>query len=679
MKSEEKSKANSSEAILEEELKNRYLRMFMNIPCGFAVLDSKQPFCLKLVNSVGAKAIGLDTDADISSAHYSFMQYVSRDDAMILEERFKILVSDGGKTDFQFRISKSNGSDGWLNASASCIEYYDGSTVVFLVFSDITSFKESELAAHNTRLKLDSALQDASVAAKSKGELLSRMSYELRTPISTIIGLASIAEAESGNPEAVGASLGKITKTARLLLSLVNDILDLNRLENGSVVLANDSINMLSFLASTEKKAHAIADDKGVSLSFTAVNATEPCLLGDKERLNQILEHIIDNAVKFTPAGGRVSFSVEQTGVTDNKAALRFVISDNGIGIGKDFLPHIYDAFAQESVGSPDVNSGVGLGLSICRRLVDIMKGKLEVTSIKNAGTEFTFCVSLAVGVNKFEIPRVLSELNAEKYRALILSSDAVLSRQIRILFKEIGLRSELSDSVDRAIYQINDLNNQQNTCKFVVIDNDSEQPDDEKIGRLKAVCGKHTCFIAVTDKQDKLDSGFFNEMGYFAALGKPVTLQQLCGALEGFFQRSSAVSSSVAGKNADFSGKKVLLVEDHPLNAEIACRLLESRGFEVTTATNGLHAIENFASSPLFGYSAILMDIRMPVMDGLTAARNIRQMQRKDCKTVPIIAMTANAYPEDYERSIESGMDTHIAKPFDTDMLFDTLANYIF
>lgn len=393
---------------------------------------------------------------------------------------------------------------------------------------------------------LREALAQAKQASLAKSEFLSRMSHEIRTPMNAIIGMSAIAAQCVDDPEQVSDCLAKVGISARFLLILINDILDMSRIESGKVVIKKEKIPFEEFINGINTICCEQAEAKGVDYDCVMMTFTESGYLGDPIKLQQILINIISNAIKFTPAGGRVRFAVSQDRISAGKAYMRFSVNDTGIGIKEEFITKIFDPFEQEYSGASSAYGGTGLGLAISRNLAELMGGRITVSSIEGAGSEFVITLPLEL-------------------------------------------------------------------CE--------ERP-----------CRGEKKYAGAREPKIKYD----------------------------------------------FSGRRVLLAEDHLLNVEVARRLLTSVGLEVEVAENGLAAIEAFVANPDHYYDLILMDIRMPLMDGLTAARSIRHTEKADARSIPIVAMSANAFDEDVEKSKSAGMNEHLAKPIDPKLLCDTLARYL-
>lgn len=410
-------------------------------------------------------------------------------------------------------------------------------TALLLCRSDVT-----ELLARRTRQEelMRSALAQARAASVAKSDFLSSMSHEIRTPMNAIIGMTALAKESAGASEEVRDCLSKVELSAQFLLALINDILDMSKIESGKTEIENCPLNWRLFLENICVICRGLAEKKNVRYLSDIQEGGCDRLIGDATKLQQILLNIISNAVKFTPECGSVTFTAKQHRPENGRVPVTFVVRDTGIGIKESFLPHLFDPFAQGHSGNTSSYGGTGLGLAICKNLVSLMGGEISVKSREGQGSEFTVSLSLELGYEQTE-----------------------------------------------------------------------------------------TCAAAPSDE---------------------------------------------CPESYNFKGRRLLLAEDHPLNVEVAQKMLTHRGFEVEIATNGEEALYAFTSHPEGWYDAVLMDIRMPRMDGLTATKLIRAAEKARAVSVPIIAMSANAFVEDIEKSRASGMDAHIAKPIDARRLYGTL-----
>ena len=506
------------------------------------------------------------------------------------------------------------------------------------------------------------------------------MSHEIRTPMNAIIGMSTIAAQSIGNDEQVADCISKIGISSRFLLSLINDILDMSRIESGKMLLKNQNIPMEEFLLEINSICYNQADSKNVDYECIVDPVLDDCYMGDSMKLQQVLLNILSNAIKFTGEGGKVTFSVEHRNSTKNHAALRFVINDTGVGMSEEFLPHIYEAFSQEITGTTALYGGTGLGLAISKNIIDLMGGNISVRSIKGIGTEFTIDVKLGLVEGGLAHRQKKPQYNFSHLKTLVVDDDVAVCESAIVTLKEMGVAAEWVDSGYKAIERVKELLSSGRYFDMILID--WKMPDIDGIEtarRIRSMVGPEVTIIIVT----AYDWGAIENEAMLAGvnllMSKPMFKSTLVSAFSKALGEKEEEAQQTAVIDYDFNGKRILLAEDNALNTEVAMMLLENKGFTVETADNGIRALEMFSKSPAGYYSAILMDIRMPLMDGLTATISIRHLSNKDALTIPIIAMTANAFDDDIEKSRAAGMDAHLAKPIEPDRMYQTLYDLIF
>ena len=568
-------------------------------------------------------------------------------------------------------------SDGRISHKLRQFSYLDrDEEKVILIRADVTDIFENEQRKNEA---LTAALTAAEQASAAKSDFLSRMSHEIRTPMNAIIGMTTIAAQSVGDDEQVADCLSKIGISSRFLLSLINDILDMSRIESGKILLKKERIPFADFIGGINTLCYAQARSKNVDYECVVDHNTEDYYIGDAMKLQQILINILSNAVKFTPENGKVSLRVCQMKRMKKNASVRFVVNDTGCGISEEFMPYLFEPFEQENTGTTAIYGGTGLGLAICKNLAELMDGKIHVRSIVGVGSEFT--VDLKLGVcEEAKLPSdSKTHVDFTKLKALVVDDDVTVCQHTHIILNDIGVQSEWVDSGRKAIEKVAKKWEEQAYYDLILIDWKMPEMDGiETARRIRQIVGPDVTIIIMTAYDWQSIENEAKLAGVNLMMSKPMFRSTLISAFEKAIGGKNDEIAVPMPKEYDFTGKRLLLAEDHPLNVEVAKHLLERIGFKVEVAENGVRAVEMFTVSPEGYYDAVLMDIRMPVMDGLQATCSIRHLSKADAKTIPIIAMTANAFDDDVEKSKQVGMNAHLAKPIEPDTLYQTLERFI-
>ncbi|MBQ9617504.1 MAG: response regulator [Oscillibacter sp.] len=536
-----------------------------------------------------------------------------------------------------------------------------------LLKSDITELLREQREQNNLMAQ---ALEEARQANVAKTAFLSSMSHEIRTPMNAIIGLDSIALKDPGLPDHTREQLEKIGGSARHLLGLINDILDMSRIESGRMVLKNEEFSFSTMLEQINTMIHSQCQERGLRYDCQIRGTVDEYYIGDDMKLKQVLINILGNAVKFTPAPGSVTLSVERTARFEDHSTLRFVVRDTGIGMDKACLPRIFDAFSQENSSRTTKYGSTGLGMAITKNIVEMMNGNIAVESEKGVGSTFTVTVTLRTSDR---IAQDVEEIRPQDMRVLIIDDDPVACEHARLVLEEVGIVSDSCHSGDEALAMLEVAYARRAAYNLILVDlRMPEQNGVEVARRIRALYNGESTIIILTaySWDDIMEEALAAGVDSFMA--KPLFAS---GVLEEFRQ---AIQRKNLGheeaRKADLEGRHILLAEDMPINAEIMKEVLDMRGMLVDHAENGQIVLDMFAQSPEGYYAAILMDVRMPIMTGLEATAAIRALPRPDAKTVPIIAMTANAFDEDVQRSLQVGMNAHLSKPVEPEHLYETL-----
>ena len=523
---------------------------------------------------------------------------------------------------------------------------------------------------------LQDALLVAQKANDAKRDFLSRMSHEIRTPMNAIIGMSAIAFNYLDDKKRTADCLSKITFSSKHLLMLLNDVLDMSKIENGKLNIRQELFDLKNLVTSLADINYGLATAKGLAFEIVISGFKDELLLGDSMRVNQILLNLLSNAIKFTPKGGSVRLEIRMLRSASDKIWLRFIVKDSGIGMKKEFLEHLYEPFEQADNGIARKYGGTGLGMAITKNLVAIMDGTIEVESQEGAGT--TFMVDLPFGVSKVD-KKTAAEM--EEMRVLVVDDDNDTCEHAVVLLKGMGVNVDWALNGFEAIEKVRSACEDDGRCYDVCfIDWCMPELDGiETARRMRRYVGPDVLIIIISAYDWSGIEEQAKAAGVNAFIAKPFFASNLYNTLLTVSRKPELGFSAVGNKETyDFGGKKVLLVEDNELNMEIASELLKFVNLQVEHAENGKVAVNIFRNSKEKEYALIFMDIQMPLMNGYDAARCIRSSEHPAAGTIPIIAMTANAFNDDVQAAFDAGMNGHLAKPIDVEVLYKTIARYI-
>ena len=519
---------------------------------------------------------------------------------------------------------------------------------------------------------LQDALLVAQKANDAKRDFLSRMSHEIRTPMNAIIGMSAVAFNYLDDKKRTADCLRKITFSSKHLLMLLNDVLDMSKIENGKLNIRQELFDLKNLVTSLADINYGIATAKGLAFEIVISGFKDELLLGDSMRVNQILLNLLSNAIKFTPKGGSVRLEIRMLRSASDKIWLRFIVKDSGIGMKKEFLEHLYEPFEQADNGIARKYGGTGLGMAITKNLVAIMDGTIEVESQEGAGT--TFMVDLPFGVSKVD-KKTAAEM--EEMRVLVVDDDNDTCEHAVVLLKGMGVNVDWALNGFEAIEKVRSACEDDGRCYDVCfIDWCMPELDGiETARRMRRYVGPDVLIIIISAYDWSGIEEQAKAAGVNAFIAKPFFASNLYNTLLTVSRKPELGFSAVGNKETyDFGGKKVLLVEDNELNMEIASELLKFVNLQVEHAENGKVAVDIFRNSKEKEYALIFMDIQMPLMNGYDAARCIRSSEHPAAGTIPIIAMTANAFNDDVQAAFDAGMNGHLAKPIDVEVLYKTI-----
>ena len=531
---------------------------------------------------------------------------------------------------------------------------------------------QTQLEEQNRKLEI--ALQHEGAANRAKREFLFNMSHDIRTPMNAIIGFTSLAATHIDNREQVLDYLKKISTSSQHLLSLINDVLDMSRIESGKVKIEEKAVHLPDLVHDVRSIIQPNVAAKRLSLFIDTMDIEDEDIITDPLRLNQILLNILSNAIKFTPTGGMISIRIAQkNGAPKGCVCYEFRIKDNGIGMSEEFQKHIFEEFSREESSTVSGIQGTGLGMSITKNIVDLMGGTIALTSEPGKGTEFIVTLCFTRSGQKAE-PKQLPQL--EGLRALVADDDTNTCLNVSTMLSKIGMRPEWTISGKEAVIRTKYAVEQGDAFSVYIIDwLIPDMNGIEIVRQIRKVIGNRCPIIILTayDWADIEDEA--RAAGVTAFCEKPLFLSELRRVLAEPF-RAEPASEPAQPTAADLKGKKLLLVEDNELNREIALEILKEAGFVVDTAEDGAVAVQKIKQAAPGQYDLILMDIQMPNLDGYEATRQIRALPDAEKASIPIFAMTANAFEEDRQNALAAGMNGHIAKPLDVPHLLRVLAD---
>ncbi len=522
--------------------------------------------------------------------------------------------------------------------------------------------------------KLQVAVEKAESANRAKSTFLSNMSHDIRTPMNAIIGFTTLALSNIDDTDRVKDYLGKTLASSNHLLSLINDVLDMSRIESGKIHLEEVEVNLSDVLHDLKTIVSGQIYAKQLELYMDAMDVTDEDVYCDKTRLNQILLNLLSNAIKFTPAGGTVSVRVRQlAGKVRGCGQYEFRIKDNGIGMSQEFAQKIFEPFERERTSTVSGIQGTGLGMAITKNIVDMMGGTIEVQTAQGKGTEFTVCVPMRAQTEQRPVEKI-TEL--EGLKALVVDDDFNTCDSVTKMLVKVGMRAEWTLSGKEAVLRARQSIEMSDVYHAYIID--WRLPDMNGIEVTRQIRSLHddTPIIILTAYDWSDIEVEAKAAGVTAFCAKPMFMSDLRETLMSALGQkpADAVQRLLPEKNADFKGKHILLVEDNELNREIAQEILREYGFLVDSAENGAVAVEKVSTAAPGSYDLLLMDVQMPIMDGYTATRKIRALDDPARAKLPILAMTANAFDEDRRNALESGMNGFLSKPIVIDDLVQEL-----
>ena len=561
----------------------------------------------------------------------------------------------------------------WVRLEAQAIKNTEGTiTGCVIAFRNIHTQK---LAYERQQQALKAALLSAEKANTAKSAFLSNMSHDIRTPMNAIIGMTTIAQQYLHDPVRINSCLSKIELASNHLLELINDILDMSKIESGKLSLKESPLNLAELIHNLISLINPQLKEHQHELHVETYNISDEYLLGDTVRLNQIFTNILSNSIKFTPRGGKLKLEIKQlTLAPTGYGHFRFVFSDNGIGMDQEFLPHLFTPFERSQTSNTDNIEGTGLGMAITKNIVDLMGGTIEVTSAAGSGTTFTVTLPLKLA-DKQPVP--VSAIHSE-LQALVIDHDQTYASNILQQLQQLQITGQAVHSLKEANNKLAAAIKKSSDYTTAIIVYNPQLDLETMLNGLRQLSSTLKIALAITFSDL---SQTIKDYSFDALLILPLFATNLAQVLNKMHQTNTPRTQHLlpsAANEPNCSGKRILLVEDNPLNMEIACELIGMTGAMIEEATDGAAALTKIAQAPENHYDLVFMDVQMPKLNGYDATKAIRKLSRKDVKSLPIVAMTANAFLDDIKKEREAGMNAHITKPFHLEELFAVISEWL-
>lgn len=554
-----------------------------------------------------------------------------------------------------------------------------GSCTFYLFFerqkNRIRLEQEEEREVHNRQLT--EALQTAQIANNSKTTFLSNMSHDIRTPMNAILGFATLLAKDVDDPEKVREYTKKIRASGQHLLSLINDVLDISKIESGKVVLTMGEFAMNDLISSIDTIIRPAAKAKKQSLEIAVTGIKHEYLVGDETRLNQILINLLSNAVKYTQEGGNIWFRIIGLNqLSSQYERIRIEVEDDGYGMTEEYLKTIFDPFSRAENSTTNKVQGTGLGMAITKNIVELMGGTIEVASIVDVGTIFTVDLELRIPDTKADA-QFWKEHGISK--VLVVDDEADVCNTVRVLMEDTGVRVDMAYTGEEALRLAQTAREKGEDYQVALMDWNMPGMDGiETAKRMKTDISKRIPIFLLTSYDWEEMQEEVSQAGIDGFLSKPFFVSAFKEKLIEYFEEQCQKEDNGQEEEGSFAGRHFLVAEDNEINAEIIEELLDIEEATCEIVENGQLAVERFEQSAPGDYDAILMDVQMPVMNGYEATRAIRNLEREDSKLILIVAMTANAFAEDVKDAMDAGMDAHIAKPVDMELLKQVLKLYL-
>ena len=641
----------------------------------FAVVDLKNDEYYYVAKTDGMPPEGKYTDLIhyVSQFYIQEEGYVPMLEVVMPEHIQKSMTEDLEYLQYEYHINR--GVDKWENLSLICLKRENGKPIsVLYAVQDITERKNKEF---ENRAALQEAFDAAKAANNAKSEFLSRMSHDIRTPMNAVMGMTAVAAMHIDDRERLTDCLNKITASSRHLLALINDVLDMSKIESGKITLSEEPFNLSEMIEGIFTIMQPQFKSKNLKISVRTSDVVHEDLIGDTLRLRQVFVNIMGNAAKFTPEEGSISLDIcELDSHIPGKACYEFIFADTGIGMEQSFIDEIFEPFSRSKNPNSQKIEGTGLGMAIAKNIVNMMDGDIKVESKVGEGSKFTIRVFLTI--------QELKEIDNDSLgflKILVVDDDRVSADSTREILSGIGMEATSVYNGEDAVAEI--VRHHEKGEDFSAVIMDWQMPGMDGIqatAEIRREVGYSVPVIILSAYDWTEIEQEARDIGVNAFVAKPLFRSRLIYVLRSLVnqeERATSAEVNLLDENK-FTGKRVLLTEDNELNREIAYELLSMNGILVDYAFDGKIAVDTLTEKPPHYYDLVFMDIQMPNMNGYEATKAIRAIDREDLKTIPIIAMSADAFSDDVYRAKESGMNEHISKPIDISKLMEILEKWL-
>lgn len=643
---------------------------------GFARVDARDKRTILWYGGGFLDLIGY-TKKEFEQILHSQCTYVHQDDIAQITDIMEQSWATGKPTAAEGRVVTYHGEIKILALSFSFVsaeDSWDGIPSYYSMGLDVTRERTEQA---RQRQVLEDACKTAQLASEAKTNFLSSMSHDIRTPMNAIIGMSVIAQSNLNSPDKIQDCLAKINTASRHLLNLINEVLDMSKIESGKIDLTSERVSLPELIEDVMDVFRPLIAEKCQTLQVNANRVRHERVVTDGGRLQQVLVNLLSNAIKYTPEGGSIGLRIQEIpSFAKGKGQYSFEVTDSGIGMHEDFISHLFEPFSRADDARISNIQGTGLGMAITQNIVRMMNGTIEVKSTPGKGSQFVVVVT-------FDLCEEAENNDAELagLPVLVVDDDQILCESVSEILNELGMQCSWVMSGREAVDRVAAAHEAADDFFAVILDWIMPDIDGlETLKRIRKKVGADMPIIIVSAYDFSEIEDQFRAAGANDFITKPLFKSKMVHTFHKFCRsgRSDARGTLRARPDAALNGKKILLAEDNELNREIAVELLVNHGLLIDTAENGLLALNQFEASAPGTYAAILMDIQMPVMDGYKATKAIRALKREDACTIPILALTANAFASDIGKAHSTGMNDHIAKPIDVDILMETLKRWI-